>query len=240
MAQKTIKNYFPSRKIQDRGKDAPTKRPIESFTVPRGKRRRVTKVFTNQRGDQSRDQEDDNKLYDIRTSFSSSSSTPTTNFHDTPSSRREATPAGANSCTAKLNCSESLPPTVSPLRRGAECVRLALGNKTSSPVTLAKDEKGVTPVFSETRRKLFSSEVASNSQTTAEHTSNEELPIPTVNKSVTIDKSDESHSASVKRPLNGISLLKNTTTDRAEKNKQVPKLKPFRSLQYDSPTKTDK
>ena len=43
---------------------------------------------------------------------------------------------------------------MSPLRRGAECVRLALEKKTSSPVRLEKDNKGKTEI----RRKLFSSE----------------------------------------------------------------------------------
>ena len=48
-----------------------------------------------------------------------------------------------------------MPSTASPLRRGAECVRLALEKKTASPVRLeGKDDKGKT----ETRRKLFSSE----------------------------------------------------------------------------------
>ena len=160
MAQKTIKDYFPSRKIQDRGKNATNKRSLESFTVPRSKRRRVTKVLTSQQEDKfsHRDEREDNvSLRSTRTrSTSSLRSTPTASSSEILSPIREATPAGGKSSSTKLNCLETLSLTVSPLRRGAECVRLALEKKTSSPVKLGKEATSTMKGKTETRRKLFS------------------------------------------------------------------------------------
>ena len=112
MAQKTIKEYFPSRKIQDRGKNATTKRPLESFTVPRSKRRRVTKVLTSQQEDKlshGDEREDSISLRSTRTRFSSSlSATPTANSSEILTTTREATPAGGKSSSTNLNCCEDL------------------------------------------------------------------------------------------------------------------------------------
>lgn len=110
---------------------------------------------------------------------------------------------------------------MSPLRRGAECVRLALEKKTSSPVRLEKDSKGKT----ETRRKLFSSE--EDSGTTDEgngdgkeiFTDDDMLPPPV-------------------KP--SVAPLKRRTPDVTRNSKQAPNLKPFTSLEYDSPTKAKK
>lgn len=106
MAQKTIKDYFPSRKKQDRSKNASNKRPLESFTVPRSKKRRVAKVLTNPQDDEfSRGDERERNapLRNIRTRSSSSlPATPeasaTTKSFEILAQTREATPAG-DKCT---------------------------------------------------------------------------------------------------------------------------------------------
>lgn len=238
MAQKTIKDYFPSRKIQDRGKNATKKRPPESFTVPRSKRSRVTKVLTTVTDSQQADKlkfkdkgKDNNPLCDIQTSLLS---TPTTSCNETPDPTREANPAGVKSCSTKLNCSETNSlSAVSPLRRGAECVRLALEKKTS-PVTLIGKDKSSR--FTETRRKLFSSEV-SNDPGVEYNNDSEEIFVkkPTAAESKT--DSNISSSPPAKQAVRGVSPLKKTS---GIISKRTPKLKHFTSLQYESPTKTDK
>lgn len=234
MAQKTIKDYFPSRKIQDKGKGATTKRLLESSTVPRSKRRRVTKVLTGKPEEKLRssDKTQDSKCNITTNLRSGLSSTLTTSFCErAPDPRGEETPVNSS---IVLNCFETLPSTLSPLRRGAECVRLALEKKTSSPVTLGRDEEVKAPRLNDTCRKLFSSEVSNSAGVTAKHHDDDEAPLPPVKKPES--KAGGSISSTpVKQSINGITPLKNDKT--STRSKQVPKLKPFTSLQYDSPTK---
>jgi len=246
MAQITIKDYFSSKKIQDRGKNASIKRPLELFTVPRRKRRRITneKVLTtltgSQRADKFRDKGQDNSLCDIRTSFSSISSTPTTDCNETAGPTREAGPAGVKSCSDKPNRSETSLSTVSPLRRGAECVRLALEKKTSSPVTLGKDEKIKSSRLTETRRKLFLSEEVNVEPGTKPECNSDSEEISLNKPIVTETKSGDNISPPpVKQAIRGVSPLKKKASDTTKISK-TPKLKHFTSLQYESPTKTDK
>ena len=236
MAQKSIKDYFPSRKIQDRGKNAAIKRPLESLTVPRSKTRRVTKVLKQQE-DERNQRKDNTPVCNIRMRSSSSlSSTPATNSSGVSVPSWEATGASSKPDNAKLNCLEALR-SVSPLKRGAECVRLALEKKASSSVTLAKEEA---PLYNQPRRKLFVSE--GNDDPGAMVKDNKEKKI----KSDPAVKEPES-----KSEANGVSLapvkpsftditLKNKAPDMTRSGKQGPKLKPFTSLEYDSPTKANK
>ena len=110
MAQKTIKDYFPSRKKQDRSKNASNKRSLESFTVPRSKRRRVTKVFTTPQDDElsrgdERGANDPLRNIHMR-STSSLSTTPeasaTTKSSEILAMTREATSAGGKYTSLKL------------------------------------------------------------------------------------------------------------------------------------------
>lgn len=224
--QTTIKDYFPSSKLQGKGKKVTTKRPLESTTL-KNKRRRV---LTS-----SRDGKDSIPLCDIHTSLPSSLISPTTLSDKKPDPLEEATSAGVKYSNTKLNCFETSPSTVSPLRRGAECVRLALEKKILSPVSLGKDGQGREQVC-ETRRKLFSAEVTNNPVTTVKHSIDD---FPAVKKFE--NKFDDDDYGISTRPVKQlITPLKKKTPDMTRSSKQVPKLKPFSSLQYDSPTKADK
>ena len=230
MAQKSIKDYFPSRKIQDRGKNAVTKRPLESLTVPRSKNRRVTTKVLKQ---QENERKDNTPMCSIRTRSSSSlSSIPATNT-GISAPVREATAANSKPDNDEQNCLETLR-SVSPLKRGAECVRLALEKKVSS-VTLAKEEASL---YSQPRRKLFISE--GNDDPGAMVKDNEETKsVSTINPEI---KSETGGIllAPVKPSYTGKTPLKNKTPDKTRSSKQGPKLKPFTSLEYDSPTKVNK
>ena len=225
MAQATIKDYFPSKKIQEKRKNVNTKRSLESLNAPQSKRRRVTKVLTNQREDKRE------SLCDIRTSLSSSTSINSYGAHDAVS---EAAPASVKSSATNLHCFETLPTTSSPLRRGAECIRLALEKKTASPVSLGRNGKEKAPMLSETRRKLFCSEVTTDHATTVKHITDDNVPVV---KKAENESNNSSTYLPVNQRINGITPLKNKTT---RGSKQTPKLKPFASLVYDSPTKSDK
>ena len=226
MAQATIKDYFPSKKIQEKRKNVNTKRSLESLNAPQSKRRRVTKVLTNQREDKRESSRD------IRPILSSSTSINSYGAHDGPVN--EAAPASVKSSATNLHCFETLPTTSSPLRRGAECVRLALEKKTASPVSLGRNGKEKAPMLSETRRKLFCSEVTTDHVTTVKHTTDDNVPVV---KKTDNESDNSSTDLPVNQTINGITPLKNKTT---RSTKQTPKLKPFASLVYDSPTKSDK
>lgn len=228
MAQREVKDYFPSQKLQNRGKNSTRKRRVESLVVSGSKKR---KVLTQQ---PSRLTPKDNR--DVCTSlpsslFSSLSST-TTNPYETPNPvKQEASPVGVKGSTTKLDCFESLPPSVSPLRRGAECVRLALEKKTSSSVSLGKEKA---PVVRETRRKLFSSEVTDDPGIKVEHSTDDETPAVTGKA-----ENKPSDVQPAKQSISGVTPLVKKSPDTTI-SKETPKLKPFTSLQYDSPTKRDK
>ena len=232
MAQKEVKDYFPSQKLQNRGKNSTRKRRVESLVVSASKKR---KVLTHQPSQlTSKDNKDgDIPLRNLCTSlFSSLSSTSTTKPYEIPNPvKGETSPVGVKNSTTKLNCFETLPSTVSPLRRGAECVRLALEKKKSS-VSLGKEKA---PVISETRRKLFSSEVTDDPGTKIEDSTVNETPSAVAVKA----ESKPSDVRPAKQSISGITPLVKKSNDMT-RSKEAPKLKPFTSLQYDSPTKGDK
>ena len=239
MAQKGIKDYFSSQKSQNKGgKNSTRKRLLESATVSRSKKRKVytqpsqvQDLFTSK----VNNKDGRNLLGNIcASSLSTSSSISTTNCYETPDSVREAGPPGDKSSSTKLNCFETLPSAVSPFGRGAECVRLAL-EKTSSTVSLCKEK---TPMIGETRRKLFSPEVNDEPGIKIKHSTDKEIPSATMKKSDTAEDKP-SDIRPVKQSISGITPLAKKSTDMTG-SKEAPMLKPFKSLQYDSPTKGDK
>ena len=236
MAQKGIKDYFSSQKSQNKVKNSTRKRLLESATVSRSKKRKVytqpsqvQDLFTSKVNNNNKD--GGILLGNIcASSLSTSPSISTTNCYETPDSVGEASPPGDKSSSTKLNCFETLPSAVSPFGRGAECVRLAL-EKTSSTVSLCKEK---TPMIGETRRKLFSPEVNDEPGIKIK-----EIPSATMKKSDTAEDKPSDIIRPVKQSISGIIPLAKKSTDMTV-SKEAPMLKPFKSLQYDSPTKGDK
>lgn len=241
MAQKGIKDYFSSQKSQNKGKNSTRKRLLESATVSRSKKRKVytqpsqvQDLFTSKVNNNNKD--GGILLGNIcASSLSTSPSISTTNCYETPDSIGETSPPGDKSSSTKLNCFETLPSAVSPFGRGAECVRLAL-EKTSSTVSLCKEK---TPMIGETRRKLFSPEVNDEPGIKIKHSTDKEIPSATMKKSVTAEDKPSDIIRPVKQSISGITPLAKKSTDMTV-SKEAPMLKPFKSLQYDSPTKGDK
>ena len=208
------------KKTKEGNKDNLRKRSLDSYTVPRGKKRKVAAGLTAQK----------DKLNIVLSSSKKSKKTilqpssTATPVVDLSMSKvvSETTEGALNETTRICPSPRGQPintrasPSSSPLSRGATCLKLAL-DKDKSPL-ISRGKEQLTS-FKEARRKLFSesSEGSTSSSTKVKDEEPSNYPINT---------------SCVPSPMK---KKQQGTPD----SKSTPKLNHFKALQYDSPTKQE-
>jgi len=223
MAQKTLKEFFPSKKkTEESSKDIPRKRSLDSYAVPRGKKRKVATVLTVQK-DIPNTVSSTSKQAKKTKVQSNSTATPVVSLavskaisEKTENTLSETTRTCAAPRSEPKNAKASL--SDSPLSRGAACLKLALDKDKSSPL-MSRGKEQVTS-FRETRRKLFTgpSEGSTSSSIIIKDEKDTEPP---------------HHPAQASHVPSPMKKQQKNTPD----SMSAPKLNHFKALQYDSPTK---
>jgi len=217
MAQTTLKDFFPSaKKTKEGNKDNLRKRSLDSYTVPRGKKRKVAAGLRAQK-DKLNVVLSSSKKAKRTTLQPSSTATPVVDL----SMSKVATEGALNETTSPSPRGQpkntKASSSSSPLSRGATCLKLAL-DKDKSPL-ISRGKEQLTS-FKEARRKLFS-ESSEGSTSSSTKVKDEEPSNQPVNTSFV--------PSPMKKKQHG-------TPD----SKSTPKLNHFKALQYDSPTKQEK
>jgi len=212
MAQATLKDYFGSqKKKEDKDNDVSRKRSLESYAIPRGKKRKVASKPTVKKEKATSASSSSTKGTKAR----SQPSLTVTSLFDRSTKKVEEIEGETESAVTKSSASptKDTKAVSPPLSRGAACLKLLMNkNKISSQEQVKS--------FEDARRKLFSEPEASSSgssSSTFEDKKDKALPLHTVRTS---------HMPSPTKKQ------QQSTTE-----KSAPKLGHFKALQYDSPTK---
>lgn len=199
------------KKTEESNKGNFRKRSLDSYAVPRGKKRKVAAVLTVQK-DKLNTASSSSKKAKKTTLQPSSKATPVVGLSETTEGAlNETTRIRPSPRSQPINAKAS--PSLSPLSRGATCLKLALDKDKLPLISRGKEQE---TSFKEARRKLFS-ESSEGSTRSSTKIKDEEPSSHPVNTSY------------VPSPMK----KQQGTPD----SKSTPKLNHFKALQYDSPTK---